>query len=177
MGKKATDIFCQRLSTNITFGTSADTASYQAFTTAYKPEDLVGFILHRVEYHFEASVFAQLDAAADRYKFGLSFLITQPSGGFESNDPGILDHHSVELGLDGGTEVELYFERSPVVTDWTGLPGGGILVHPVNLFAFGYNDQVVSAGIPMHAMIFYTNVELTPALHQELFQSIYIRQV
>jgi len=173
---KTKDEFIQRLVVSMTITASAGTHNEYPFTDAYKPEDTIGFVIHRIEYAFENCYQTQLDTAADRVKVGLSFLKTFPTGGFEANDPGVLDHRSVALSFLGATSVEHYFEFSPWVTDWSNLPMGGILVHPVNLYAWYYTMSLLANDIKAHVTIFYTRIDLTPALHSELWQSIYIRQ-
>lgn len=173
---KIKDIYSQVLSAQVQVAIGADEARYVAFTDAYKPEDKTGFVIHLVEYNFENPLTLQLDSA-ERYKFGLSFLQVHPTGGMEANDPGVLDHNSISRN-DLGTAAMAIFEKNPlVVKDFSSWPGGGLLVHPVNLFAWGYADQAMATQIIQHTIMHYRVIDLTPDLYAELWQSIYIRQV
>jgi len=171
------DQFVQRLVVNLNVGNTVDSHDESIFTDAYKPESKTGFIINRIEYAFEACMHAQFNTALDRIKFGISFLVAFPVGGFEADSPGVLDHKSMTMARLGSAPVEHYFENTPIVTDWTNLPDGGVLVHPVNLYGWCYTDAAIAATVGMHVTIFYLRIDLTDALHAELWQSIYIRQI
>ena len=170
------DVFAQRMCASLTLAAAADSENYEAFTDAYKPEDLKAWIIHRAEYEFEESVLTALDALNDRIKFGLSFLITQPTGGMEIDDPGVLDHNSLRCYHTDAVREEFHHLKEPIIKDFSGLPGGGLLVHPVNLYLWAYNDQVIANTLDLHCMIHYTLIDITDAIHKELWQAIYIRQ-
>jgi len=176
---KTGDLYTQRLYQSVNILAAGGTLGVHAFTDAYKPEDLIGFVLQEVRYYVEGTVFAALNTALDRVKFGLPFLQTFPAGGPEVNNPGILDHHAVtRVDVAAPAADVVYFERNPIaVRVFSDLKGDGLLVHPVNLFLFGYADAAIAGDVNVHAEISYYRVTLTDALHKELWQSIYIRQV
>ena len=172
------DLFTQKLTASITMAAPIDSAGSQRFTDAYRPQDLVGFIIERVEYCFENVLENVMDNNLDRVKFGLSIITAQPIGGFEANDMGVQDWHVIERrDVLVPTIAQTIYTRYPIVKDFTAFSGGGLLVHPVNLFAFSYNDQELGSSVVMHTTIFYTVIELTDELHKELWQSIYVRQI
>ena len=179
MAKITQDLYTQRLCVTVDVQAAGGALTVYAFTDAYKPEDTTGFIIQEVRYHIEDGLIQHLNTTLDRVKFGLSFLQAFPAGGPEANDPGILDHHSItRYDLAAPAADLVVFEHSPVVVrHFTSLKGGGLLVHPVNLFAFAYADAAIAAAIDMHVEITFIRINLTDALHKELFQSIYIRQV
>jgi len=181
---KMLDPFTQRIAVYVpTQGVSADAFVYKAVTDAYKPSDMVGWVIKEVRYYFENSIWEMLNTSADRIKFGLMFLQTHPTGGPEPDDAGILDHHSLtryDLGAPAADVVML--EQGPVVVrDFTNFEGeggnNGMLVHPVNFFVFGYNDTALGTNPLLSVIIEYKTVVLTDALYKELWQSVYIRQV
>jgi len=182
MAKTVKDTYTQRLTASISVAASLDASKYVAFTDAYKPEDMTGFVIKDVRYNFEEPILGAMDTHEDRFKFGLSFLQTYPTGGPEANDPGMLDWHSISrLWTDSTPTTYAFFEFDPlVVRDFTNLDGedgnNGLLVHPVNLFAFIYCDDALAASINMHITIDYKLLTLTDALYKQLWQSIYIRQ-
>jgi len=180
---KTKDIYTQKLIANLALGPGADAEIFAPFTDAFLPQDLVGFVIKEVSYHLETPLHTLLDTDGDRLKFGLSFLATSPAGGLEVNDPGVLDHNAFSRHDIAALAADiLVIEHNPIVRrDFTNLGGEGInnglLVHPVNLFAWGYTDAAIGATGNMHVVIDYLQIDLTDALHKELWQSIYIRQV
>lgn len=175
MAKK--DEFVQKLTAKVSISMVANDSSFTAFTDAYQPQDLIGFVIQRVEYHFETALRKAMQIPNDRAKWGLSFLTVQPEGGFEADSPGVLDHNALQR-IDWAALVAdvAGTEKSPIVKDFYGFSGGGLLVHPVNLFAFGYPDVALANTTVINASIWFTYIDLTPDLHKELWQSIYVRQ-
>ena len=179
---KTKDVYTQRLSVQLTLSVGADLFKYIALTSAYKPEDLIGFVLKEVRYNLETPLHTILDTDADRFKFGISFLQAHTAGGPEANDPGILDFWAFSRhDLYAGAADVIMIEKNPIaVRDYTNFDGDngndGLLVHPVNLFVFGYADTQLAA-LTLNVTVEYKVIDLTDALHKQLWQSIYIRQV
>jgi len=179
MAKQTQDLFTQRLIANIPIVSVADVIQTVAFTDAYRPEELVGFVIQDVQYHVEDNLISQLNTTLDRVKFGLSYLRAFPAGGPEADDPGVLDHHSIaRYDLAAPAADVVIYENSPIARrDFSQLKGGGLLVHPVNFYAFTYADMAIALDVELRIEVTYFRVTLTDALHKELFQSIYVRQV
>ncbi len=175
VGQLGKDLFIQNLVAQFALGQAALSQKNEAFTTSYRADDRLGFIIHRVEYVFQNPLRLELDAVNDRVKFGLSYLLTQPAAGFEAESVGVLDFNSVTMA-DTTTAVESTWEQMPIVKDFGNLPGGGLIAHPVNLYFWGWNVQATTLTKVMSAKIYYTRIALTDALHAELWQAIYVRQ-
>lgn len=181
MAKSSKDIYTQRLIATVEPALGAGSSEFVAFTDAYSPSDLVGFIVKEVSYNFENPLLQVLAANADRIKFGLSFLETMPVGGMEANDPGVLDHHAITRRDVVALAADvMHIEQNPLAKrDFTRLggvsPQNGLLVHPVNLFAWCYYDTAVGVTARIHVTIEYITITITDALHKDLWQSIYVR--
>lgn len=180
---KTKDIYTQRLIANVALGPGADAEAFAVFTDAYLPQDLIGFIIKEVSYHLETPLQTLLNTDADRVKFGLSYLSSAPTGGMEVNDPGCLDHHAFSRHDVAALAADIYvIEHNPIARRSFVNFGGegmhnGLLVHPVNLYAWGYTDAAIATTGNLHVVIEYLQIDLTEALHKELWQSIYVRQV
>ena len=179
MAKQSQDLYTQRLMVKIPIASVADVLQTVAFTDAYLPESLVGFVIQDVQYHAENHLIAQLNNTLDRVKFGLSYLRAFPAGGPEADDAGVLDHHSIgRYDLAAPAADVVLFEYNPIARrDFSQFKGGGLLVHPVNFYAYTYPDAAIALDVEMRVEVTYFRVNLTDALHKELFQSIYVRQV
>ena len=179
MAKQSQDLYTQRLIVKIPIASVADVLQTVAFTDAYLPESLVGFVIQDVQYHAENHLIAQLNNTLDRVKFGLSYIRAFPEGGPEADDVGVLDHHSIgRFDFAAPAADVVILEHNPIARrDFSQLKGGGLLVHPVNFYAFTYADAAIALDVELRVEVTYFRVNLTDALHKELFQSIYVRQV
>ena len=177
MAKKG-DMFVQAASINISI--SSLFSDSEPFSERYRAEDKIGWIIHRVEYApgNGDSILPILDSDDDCIRFGISALKTQPSTGFKISDYGVIDYHAVRrCDLAAPAADVVNFERWPITTDFSTLPGGGYLVHPVNLFCWGHVEDTLGDACVLYCRILYTTIDPLPKdMYDELWQAIYVRQ-
>lgn len=163
--KKATDLWAQIAAVQVTEA-SAGTAAYTKFNFPFSIMDKMGIIISRIEYIF--SSLTQLNSGGDYVLMGLAVANTVASL-LAANDPQILDTHRVDR-YDFGTAASAAFRDSPVVRDFSQLPGGGLLVAPNPLYGV-----IISSGasgvMGGWVRMYYTYTELATDEYWQLVES------
>lgn len=174
---KSTDNYIQRIAVTCALSATGDTATFAAFTDAYQPQDKIGWVIQEVEYSYEPDFRCVMNTTGDRVKYGLSFLQVSPTGGLEADDSGVIDHNSVmrfDFAAPAADVVKIY--EGPKRKSFANLKSGGLLVHPVNLYAWTYPDSDLSASGLLHVVLKYYTVTLTPELYNDLWESVWVRR-
>jgi len=145
----------------LTFG------SISVFSNILTPKAMV---LHRVSYNMPTGTNDLLTAAGDALYFGL--------GGDDSiatiamDDPKVYDYNI--LSVDHiGTAASGAVRESPIVVDWTALPGGGKLVPADRLYIYCQGENLGDVST-IQARIEFTLVDLNAQQYIELAQSLRI---
>jgi len=124
----------------------------------------VGIVIHRILYFPDESTLRKIVAASDTLWVGLA-ASDALAGITDISQPAVLDQ-KVITGI--GVNVEPFI--SPLITDWTGLPGGGKIFTPNPLFS--YIDTAGYAALAVcWIQVEFTFVELSDKDYIELIQS------
>lgn len=145
----------------------ADTIAFAKFAFPFSIMDKMALIISRIEYIF--SSLTPLNSGGDYVIMGLA---VSNSSGIDltvPNDPQIVDTMRVDR-YDLGTAATGTFRDSPVVKDFSSLPGGGLLVAPNPLYAaIDSNGANSVCGGWLRA--YYTYLELTTDEYWQLVES------
>ena len=171
------DRYSQRQTVECAMSNGATTATSEAATNSYKASDKVGWIIQRVEYSAAYSIYQTFDADGDKGRWGLATRAQQPSGGWTLLSDGIVDYNHIQLKILGAIAADtMWYSTEPIIKDFSGLIGGGKLVHPATLHLWTYSD-VAGIGFTLHCAIDYQEIVIDAGTWEELFQAIYIRTI
>lgn len=145
---------------------AANTLTFAQLNMAVGMFQGVALLLHRIAYMPSLASWREIVTSADSLTFGLttSNRITSLA---DTTDPSI-----VSWGQCIGVGVAVETQRSPIVEDFSGLPGGGKLIPANPLFLASYSGGFAAAAT-IRAKIDFTFVELSSADYLELLQSLY----
>ena len=125
-------------------------------------------ILHQVEYQLTASDYALMTTAGDLITVGLSGSNSMTAVAL--SDPEVYDRRT-QVRNDWGVAASGGLETGPVITDFTNLPGGGVLVPADRIY--GYVDSNgLAAAIGVEFRFRFTVLELTSVQYLELAQAL-----
>lgn len=160
-GTKRTDLF-------VNFGyvsctqSAATVITFEEWNTGYSLDDDVGIILHRLEYNIgQASIILMLDNA-DSISFGL--VTSSKLVNLALDQAAILDKKDLHFS----SVAQLH--QNPVITDFSSLPEGGILVAPKPLY-LAVDSISIATAATVSCRVMYTVAKLTDRGFRELWQS------
>lgn len=145
---------------------SAGTAAYTKFAFPFSIMDKMALIINRVEYVF--SSLTQLNSGGDYVLMALT-VSNAITSLLSLNDPLILDTSRIDR-YDIGTAASGLFRDSPVIRDFSDLPGGGLLVAPNPLYA-GIISAGASGVMGGWVRMYYTYMELNTDEYWQLVES------
>lgn len=125
-------------------------------------------ILHELIYQIGPNDYALMTAAADVIYVGMTGSDTMTS--LALNDPEVYDLRFVHR-FDMGAAATGQVIKEPVVTDFTNLPGGGVLVPADRIYGFVDSTGLASA-ITVEMRFRFTVLELSANEYLELAQSL-----
>lgn len=165
MAKKVIDQYANIAALDIT-ESAANTQTSLKFAFPFSIMDKMGLLISRVEYEFSnvSSVFA---AAADQICAGL--LSSSTGSLLDPTDPMQIDVIKWTR-LDMGAAASGVILQSPVIKDFSTLPGGGLLVAPNPLYGSILGVSAGAAG-RVKIKIFYTYMELATDEYWQLVES------
>jgi hypothetical protein len=163
--KSKADIYANIAAVNVVEA-AAGTAAYTKFAFPFSIMDKMALIINRIEYVF--SSLAQLNTSGDYVLMGLT-VASGVASLLALNDPLILDTHRVDR-YDMGTAASGVYRDSPVIRDFSDLPGGGLLVAPNPLY--GAIISVGSSGVMGGwVRMYYTYMEMATDEYWQLVES------
>lgn len=143
---------------------AANTLTFESIDLGLSLFDKVGLLISRIEwYNWEV----RLLAAADVVNFGLSSSNQFTTVTAQENS--IVTYHYFKV-LDYGTAGNNWIFTSPLVDDFSTLPGGGLLVTPRPLYIFAQGANLGGA-ITATMRMFFTVVTLKPEEYFELLET------
>lgn len=144
---------------------AANTLTYEKLLTGISIFEKVGWVISRIDYLFTllASNFA---AEADRVEFGLSTSDALSTISM-ANSP-CIDFNRVTRN-DFGTAASGFLNKTPYAKDFSGLPGGGLLVPPNPLYIW-VAGNALGAAVTVEARMFYTVKQLKTEDYWELVE-------
>jgi len=146
--------------------TAPNTLTFKKMETGMGLLEKAAWVISRIEYQISNLTAAQYGADADGLDFGLALsnVWTVPTLGEVS----IVDHNILSLEL--SSAVGFALNRGPVIKDWAGMPGGGILLPPNPLYIY-CKGTALTAATTLVARIWYTVVQLAAADYWELVEA------
>ncbi len=166
MAKSKKDTFVNRALQRITMS-AANTLTFQQVNFAVGIFQGVAIVLHRIRYYVGRSAPIEAIAATDTYTFGLT--VSSQIADIAMTHVEVID--SIEVrGVVGGTPATLIQDRAPVITDFTTLPMGGMLV-AANPIYLGVFSAGLSTALVVDVDILFTFIELSDSDYIELIQS------
>lgn len=162
-----TDVYGQIAYITVT-ESAANTLSFSGITLFTNILEQKGMLINRVEYVVAAADVAQLDAELDRITLGISGDNSLAAIGLD--DAQCYDLKEV-FRVDFGTaaSAELYY--SPLVTDFSNMPGGGRLVPADRVYAFVKGDNLDNT-VQVSVRVYFTVLDLQAAEYLELVQAL-----
>lgn len=162
MAKVKKDIYPNRAMSSVT-QTAANTITFEQINFGVGIFQGVALVLHRVEYMPDGAALNELAAFGDTWDMGLT--TSNLLADLQAFDPAVI---SMKRMLAIGAAVEPF--ELPLITDFTTMPGGGLILPPNPLFMCV--DSLGNAAA--HGTIFqlyFTFVELADKDYIELIQS------
>lgn len=145
---------------------AADAFKSVKFAFPFSIMDKMGLLLSRIEYFIDA--FGYLNSANDYVYAGLSTASSLTSIS-DPADPMIVD--SIRLiRVDYGTAASGDLVQTPIIRDFSTLPGGGLLVAPNPLY-FWTQTNGASGVISCQCRLWYTYMELSTDDYWQLVES------
>lgn len=160
------DKYSNILDLNITMS-AADTLTFEEIDIGLTLFDKVGLLMARWEFEVSAATSNELQASADE----LDIAITQSNQitALSLDQNAIVDKIKLK-GHSSGAPATLLVLEQPWKKDYTGLPGGGILVAPRPLY-IGMNTSGFAAAGYAAIRFYFTIVSLKDAEYFELLES------
>lgn len=147
---------------------ATDTLTFQEVDMGLTIFQKVGLIINRVEVQLSSTVYALLAANADRGQIGLTQSNQITSIGIQ--EAAVLMQHEIKVQT-VGTPASAFFVEDPLVFDYTGLPGGGLLITPKPLYAAVNSDGLGSAMTEIIFRLYFQIVELKAEEYFELLEA------
>jgi hypothetical protein len=160
--------------------TNAGTAAANTITkieSSVSLEEKVAMRIHSIEYHLATpSGWGNFTTSGDRLFFGLTFLSTIPTGGFQSSSPGLIDFNQI-YRLDFGTAAAGNLFKDPaIVKDMHLRHPDGILIHPANLYWWTYCGDALSGAFTGVGRIYYTMEDITQDVWDDMWKMMFVTQ-
>jgi hypothetical protein len=146
--------------------TTLNTARFVKFDFPFSIMDKVGLLINRMEYIIGG--LDKLNSTLDWAIGGLACASTVADTE-DTRDPLIVDQYKLQR-IDMGTAASGMIVEAPFMKDFSGLPGGGILVPPSPLYAFMDSDGA-SDVMTLRIRIYYQYLELSPEDYWQLVES------
>ena len=158
------DIYCNQAYLTVT-ESGANTLTFNQLLTSISIYEKIGWIIARMEYKLtiDATDFAATD---DAVQFGIS--TSDQIASIEMDNSPVIDTNEVRR-TDLGTAANGLILISPIVKNFSDLPGGGIIVppNPIYIFVKGYTAP---NAFVIKARMFYTVKQLKTEDYWELVE-------
>lgn len=148
---------------------SANVLKYTKIETGISFNEKVAWIINRIEYGFNGLA-ALLNGTTDSLAAGLSYsnTIATPN----ALEPLVIDIAGLDRG-DFGTAANAIIFDQPIIHDFSGMPGGGLIVPPNPLHCF-----VNSAGLSgVAACVFRLYYTVMPLPTEDFWELVEARRV
>ena len=132
-----------------------NTLAFNKLETAIAPFEKVAFLINRINYDMALAA-ANFAATDDGVVYGIC--TSDQITGIGLNNSAVVDRNSVTR-YDFGTAAVGFYFVTPIVKDFSGLEGGGLLVPPNPLYIFVKGNALGSV-MTVSCRMFYTVVKL-----------------
>lgn len=143
----------------------ANTLTFNQLLTGVSIYEKIGWIIHRMEYLVDLTA-AGFAAATDLVTFGLSVSDQISAVGLQYS--ACVDYQKIER-TDLGVAASGQFVQTPVVKDYSTLPGGGLMVPPNPIFLYVKGSNAPNP-FTIRARMFYTVKSLKVEDYWELVE-------
>lgn len=155
---------------NVAFGTltmsAANTLTFAQINMGVGLFEGRALLLHQLRYYPTNASLRELVAATDELIMCMC-TTNRLSSIVDTSDPAIID---VTRIVSVGVAVERY--QTPIIVDFTNLPGGGRLMPANPIWLCGYTAGAVAASV-FRVRLDFTFIELGPQDYLELIQSMF----
>lgn len=148
--------------------TAANTLTFAGLSVFSNVLGQKGMVIHRASYTLDTTAFGNMVGDGDGVTFGLSGDDSMTSITF--NDAEIYDYNMLDLQYIG-TAANSQQHYVPFVKDYTGLPGGGLLVPADRLYVYVKGHSAAGA-IEIKCRFHYTIMDLSAQEYLELAQAM-----
>lgn len=146
---------------------AANTLTFKKLETGISLNEKVAWVLNRVEYLVSGLTATNFNASNDYFNWGLSLSNAWSNPNIDENT--IVDYNSV-IRLDFGAAASGRFLFSPIIKDFSSLPGGGVLVPPTPFYLYAQGNGLVGA-LTVTSRIHYTLKQLKVDEYWELVEA------
>jgi len=146
---------------------AANTLTFDEIEIGLSLFDKVGLKIQRLEYHWSNAALAEMTANGDDMVCGL---ITSDAVSSPGPSESAVIHMTRIKRIDFGTAASAQLTKVPDVFDFSNLAGGGLLVTPRPLYAFGNSSGLASA-CQFNLRVFFTVEKLADAEYFELLET------
>ena len=164
---KMKDSYDQFMYLNVTMS-AANTLTFSEVSLGLSLFDYAGLIISRIEYFPDDATIEELAAANDSFRIALTSSNSITS--LSQNQPQLYDLVQYAVNTTG-TAGNLQQYETPLVHDFTGMSGGGILVPAQNMYIAADSDSLTSAGIAS-MRVYFRVLQLQAADFVELVQRL-----
>lgn len=141
-------------------------------------EERIGMRIRCIEYYLTLADGAwPALATGDLFRFGFSFLATQPSAGNMPNTPGVIDYNAI--GRFDVTAVGVQYSVEPIIVkDLSKRFPDGILIHPANLYWWNYVPNQIGAPTAFYVYInvYYTMEDISEDVWEDMWKQVFVSQ-
>lgn len=146
---------------------AANTITFNKLDASVSITDKVGWLIHRIEYHPQVSTLEEMTASGDYLWMGLTS--SDQLSDLHVARAAVFDSKILHR-MDGGTAGNFERWEFPIITDWSDLPSGGVLVPPDPLYLGMNTVGLASAGV-LRCRLIYSLIKLSPADYWDLVET------
>lgn len=144
-----------------------NTLTYKKLETGISLNEKVAWIISRLEYFFSPFSATTFNAANDDLSYGLS--VSNQLAAVNLQETSIIDFNYISRD-DLGAAASGFYHMQPFVKDFASLPGGGIIVPPVPIYAFAKGSGLTAAAT-VYVKLFYTLLNLSVDQYWQLVEA------
>lgn len=163
---KTTDLYVNVITGHVTMS-AANTLTFAEVQVGFNLFQKVGLVIHRLDYIPVRATIAELTTGADQVAMAL--VSSDTITGLSMNNPEVYDNVYVQAN-NSGTAANFVDFVKPIQHDFTGFPGGGLLIPPSPLYVAMTSDGLSSAG-EMRVRLSFTIKQLRDADYLDLLQT------
>lgn len=165
------------LFSNIAFGSVTESApntlTFAEINTGMSVHEKIAWIINRIIWYPSVVQIQAITAAADALNMALTLSNKVPDIK-AMGDPSVLVRETF-LAVIGGAPTTLFHSREPIESDFSSLPGGGLIISPKPLYLAAQGESLVLA-TTLSCRIYYTVKALAADEFWELVQASRIVQ-
>ena len=162
MALKSTDKFANKFYGTAT-ETGAATLTFSEIKTSVDVFSKQAWILHRLEWYISAADIEKLVAAGDYIEAALT--ATDKISALGLGDAGVIDLFQLQNHF--ATAVGYTVHQKPFIRDFTGMPGGGLIIAPRPLYVAVKGTSLASA-VSALCRGYFTNLAMSADEYLEL---------